>query len=396
MLDFQKLIPQISALAVDSGSDNDADGEILSLAQATFAEVTEHAERFEEVLKENGGNTFWPISIPLEPVGLFQNIDTCKNAHSVVACDGSQVMPTQHEVASCFLINIGAVVLHYGAPSRAILSTYPFLFHKQDEIYPLINKRRVHIDETLVSFERGLKELSQARVLAEAEKDAGNKVLTLVDGSLIPFGVDRNADRLQQDLLERYAMELDAFNAAEIPVLGYISHSRSSDLINALRVWRCPYPESKCQIHCASINEDEFPCSDIWPLSDRQLFRRLLPKSARSNFFLSGSRSSLALEQRNRICFAYMNAGQESARIEVPAWLFEDKELLEFALSSLLLQVKKGEGYPISLSEAHNLAVVRQQDRSRFFQLLGEKLMNARQTRVAVSPKETRKRRGIV
>lgn len=396
MLDFQKLIPQIATFAEEASPDNDTSSQILSLAQASFEEATRDEAAFAELLKQNGGNTFWPTVIPLEDLAQFTSLSTFTEAHSVVACDGSQIMPTQHEIASCFLLNVGAVVLHYGEPSRAALNSYPHLFHRQEDLYPLINKRRIHIDESLVSFERGLKELQQARILAEQEQKAGHKVLTLIDGSLIPFGVDRNADRIQQELLDRYEVELDAFNAAALPLIGYISHSRSSDLINALRVWRCPYPDSRCQTYCGSMNEEDFPCSEIWPLSDRHLMASLVATNSRSAFFSAANHASMALRQRNRICFAYLKTPHEAARIEIPRWLFQDKGLLDFSLSALISQIQKGHGYPISLSEAHNLAVVRSADRTQFFQLLSANLMRTKQTPVAVSPKESRKRRGMV
>ncbi len=396
MLDFQKLIPQIVAICEESQPESDKESQKLSLAQASYEEAGASHEQFLRLLKENGANTFWPTSIPLEAFASSSLIAAFEGSHSVVACDGSQIMPTQHEVHSCYLLNVGAAVFHYGEKSRALLTSFPQLYHRSEDLYPLINQRRVHIDENIVSFERSLKELQVARELALKEQENGNQVLTLVDGSLIPFNVSRNADKVQNDLIERYGIELDAFNAAQLPLIGYISHSRSSDIVNVLRVWRCPYADSKCQMHCGNLDEEDFPCSEIWPLSDRQLMYSKIQKNARSAFFHSSAHWSTSMQVRNWICFAYLNTGQEAARIEIPQWLFEDKKLLEFSLSALLLQIKKGHGYPITLSEAHNMAVIRQADRSRFFQLLGQQLMQGRQQRVELSPKESKKRRGIV
>lgn len=396
MLDFQKLIPQIVALAQDFEPEDSNESQILSLAQTSYEEASLSYQKLEELLKENGSNMFWTAALPLEPFGHHELIEELNSAHSIVACDGSQIMPTQHEVSSCYLLNVGAAIFHYAEESSAELCSFPQLYHRQEDLYPLVSKRRLHIDEALLSFERSLKELQQARELAEKEQNKGRQVLTLVDGSLIPFNVDKNADKFQSELLERFVLELDAFNAARLPLIGYISHSRSSDIVNVLRAWRCPYPENRCQLHCGSINEEDFPCSQIWPLSDRQLLATKLPAKARSSFFLSGARWSQALKARNRICFAYLQTGQEAARIEIPYWLFEDKEVLNFSVQALVVQIKKGQGYPISLSEAHNMAVIRQADRSRFFGLLAAELMRNKQTGVGVSPKESKKRKGIV
>lgn len=396
MLDFEKLMPQILALAEQAGQEDDREIEILSLAQQSFEEASRKPAEFEQRVKDNAGTTFWPLAQPLEAFGQFAPVAELDEPYSVVACDGSQIMPTQHELHSCYLLNIGAAVFHYGKTSSARLESFPYLYHSNEELYPLINRRRVHVDESLVSFERSIQELRKARELAEIILAEKKRVVCLIDGSLIPFNVDKNIDRLQQELIEQYNVELDSFIAAQIPVLGYISHSRSSDLVNILRVWKCPYTEARCQLNCGTKNEEEFPCSEIWPLSDRQLLASKLPRDTRSSILMSGSRWSSALPRRNRICNTYLNSGHEAARVEFPCWLFEEAELLDFSFSVLLEQIRKGHGYPVGLSEAHNLAVVRQSDRAQMFHLLAEQLMRKHVTRVAVSPKESKKRRGIV
>jgi hypothetical protein len=396
LLDFQKLIAQIVALGAESCPDDERDERILSLAQTCFEEARAAAGQMERILAENAGLTFWPTTLILEPFGASVSVKPLACVHSVVACDGSQIMPTQHEVHSCYLLNVGAACFHYGEPSRAQLSSFPHLYYRHEELYPLINHRRLHIDESLVGFERGLKELEAALALSTSEAALGHPVLTLVDGSLIPFNVEHQIEEFQQDLLRRYEAALEAFREARLPLLGYISHSRSSDVVNALRVWCCPYPESRCQARCAGLDEENFPCSAIWPLSDRQLFASKLPAQARSGFFLSGSRWSKALSRQNQICFAYLNIAQESARIEVPFWLLAEVDLLSFAFCALLAQVQKGHGYPVSLAEAHNMAVIRQGDRSRFFELVSQQLVRVKKTEVKVSPKESKKRRGFV
>jgi hypothetical protein len=396
LLDFQKLIPQIVALAEKSSEENNRDRQILSLAQASYEEACAGFTQLEKVLNESVATTFWTAALPLEPLARNRILSPCSGSHSVVACDGSQIMPTQHEVHSCFLLNVGSAVIHYGSDSQARLLTFPYLYHSHDDLYRLINGRRIHMDETLVSFERGLKELQQAFELAAGEQAAGHAVLTLLDGSLIPFRLERHAEGFQQELLQQFQSRLSAFREARLPLLGYISHSRSADVANILRVWRCPYPERRCQSNCGLINEEDYPCSQIWPLSDRHLFASKLPKNAGSSFFLSGARWSGALNSADQICFSYLNFGQEAARIELPYWLFEDENLLEFSLAALTAQVRKGQGYPISLSEAHNMAVIRQADRNRFYELVAAQLLETGKTAVSLSPKESKKRRGIV
>jgi hypothetical protein len=75
----------------------------------------------------------------------------------------------------------------------------------------------------------------------------------------------------------------------------------------------------------------------------------------------------------HQIYFCYVHVGTEIARVEVPAWVAENPEKLDSALSLMLAQVQKGYGYPVALAEAHNQAVVRGGDRARFFALSNNK-----------------------
>jgi hypothetical protein len=221
-------------------------------------------------------------------------------------------------------------------------------------------------------------------------------VVALLDGSLIPWSVEKMPESYQYGYLARMEAALAPLKEARIPLIGYLSHSRSSDVVNDLRVWRCPYKVSHCHELCGHLNEEQFPCSSVWPLADRQLFASVLPLGCRSGVFQSGANVARSLAAEHRICFAYMNVGAEVARLEFPRWLSKDISLLNRAFGTVRAQVEKGRGYPLALAESHNLAVIRAGDRARFFELLSRHLVSLGVDRVSVSPKESRKRRGIV
>ncbi len=50
--------------------------------------------------------------------------------------------------------------------------------------------------------------------------------------------------------------------------------------------------------------------------------------------------------------------GDEIGRVEFPRWIAEDEESIDKLHAIILNQSKKGRGYPVSLSEAHEAAVV--------------------------------------
>lgn len=370
---------------------------ILNSAQSTFDDAIKSAELFGIRLSESEELSFWPLCQTLETFTFPAPLSVYSDPHAVVACDGSQILPTQHEIYSCYLINIGTMSVRYGDDAKAHLRSFPLLFHRQDELFPLVNKRRVHVDERIVSLERNLLELETLLELSAQERAEHTlPMVAFLDGSLMPFDLESMPSSYQETYLERAGICLAHFQDLRIPLIGYLSHSRSSELLNALRTWLCPYPSADCHHHCGQIEEEKFPCSSIWPISDRQLLASLLADGGRSSLMISGSKWSKMRKKDLQTCFTYLNAGSEVARLELPRWLAEDKDLLNLSLSITLSQCRKGLGYPVSLSESHNLAVVQASDRRTFFDLLARHLQSSGTAGVAVSPKEARKRRGFV
>ena len=69
----------------------------------------------------------------------------------------------------------------------------------------------------------------------------------------------------------------------------------------------------------------------------------------------------------NEIRFFYIKIDGEIARVEVPFWVAANKEMTDFVHTTVLEQCRKGMGYPVSLAEAHEKAVITEIDRSQFW-----------------------------
>jgi hypothetical protein len=182
--------------------------------------------------------------------------------------------------------------------------------------------------------------------------------------------------------------------AQEIPVVGYISGSRSNDVLNALRVYACPESLLNCG-ECNTRNGEEMPdCEKIKGLTDRTLFSKFLKKGQRTSVF--GSNSKIIEEYgHHKIKFFYLNVGEEIVRIEFPQWIANDRKYLDLVHVLCFEQAQKGLGYPVALSEAHEQAVVKGKDREFFYKMIEETFVrigkNANITNKALS-----KRRPVV
>ena len=72
---------------------------------------------------------------PIEPLETCITISVPPKVHTVISTDGSQIAPNHHEIAYCYLLNIGRVVLHYGQDLHPILDSLPEVFYRPEDLY---------------------------------------------------------------------------------------------------------------------------------------------------------------------------------------------------------------------------------------------------------------------
>jgi NurA domain len=215
----------------------------------------------------------------------------------------------------------------------------------------------------------------------------------MVDGSLVYWFLDQLPIEAREQILNPILAAWSELRAVGVPIVGYLSSSRSIDNINLLRLLTCPHDVPDCQQHCAALSR--FPCQEFDGVRDTTLWGTQLAPGQRSCWWESTAKILDSYDEDHRIYFCYVNVGAEIARIEAPAWVAKDEDLAAMALSMVLSQVNKGYGYPVALAEAHNQAVVRSGDRASFFALLEQELIKTGLKNVGTSHKETRKRGSI-
>jgi hypothetical protein len=314
---------------------------------------------------------------------------------SVAATDGSQIFPDRHEIFPCYLLNIGYVLLHYGSGERALINSRPQLYWQEEDLYQEWGGRRTGVSRDVVGFRRSLLELTELAELAAASQAEGHPTVALTDGTLIMWSLDGCPPDFRNDCLVQISGAFDLLAERRIPVAGYISRPGGSDLVNALRVAMCPMAITQCD-QCPglqSAHDDRAvvrPCDPLEGISDGVLLRRLLKPGQRSALF--GSTSQILSDYGpHQIHFFYVHVGKEVARVEIPAYVAEDQQLLDRVHACVIDQAAKGKGYPVSLVEAHERAVVRGADREAFYRYI-EDMFVRHDIRARVSLKGLRKR----
>ncbi|UXE60006.1 MAG: DNA double-strand break repair nuclease NurA [Woronichinia naegeliana WA131] len=365
--------------------------QLFDLAQSQQNLLTERYHLWRDRL-------FFSVALPIEPLNTKVRIATAPKSHSVFATDGSQIAPSHHEIAYCYLINIGRIMLHYGQNLHPLLDSIPEVYYRREDLY--VSKQWGIRTEEWMGYRRGVLE---AQYLAEMAcrwvRPPGPHTdpnLAMVDGSLIYWFLESLPQEARDQILLPLLAAWEELKIARIPLLGYLSASRSSEAMNFLRLQACNYETPNCGLHCSGLEQDTTPCQLFEPLRDATFWSYLLEPGQRSPLWQSSARILDLYSTDQRIYFCYVNVGTEIARVEVPAWVVEDSSLLEQSLSIMLAQVNKGYGYPVAIAEAHNQAVVRGGDRARFFALLEQQMLKTGLQNVGTSYKEARKRGSVV
>lgn len=396
MLDLRKLARQMQGISDHLSREAAAAIQRVTLAKALMAQAQRHqAERIKDLETWRDRIPF-AVACPVEPLETRVMLQAAPAAHTVVATDGSQISPSHHEIAYCYLINVGRVGLHYGQNRHPLLDSLPEVVYRPEDLY---RSRQWGIStEEWMGYRRTVSEAETLAELALSVQPMGATVstsplLALTDGSLIYWFLEELPTAARDHLLPPMLAAWSRLQAANIPVLGYVSASRSGEALNFLRLQSCPFDTPDCLTHCPGATETA-PCQEYAPLRDAALWATLLEPGQRGPLWRS-SVSILEHYGEHRIYFCYVHMGAEVARVEMPAWVAMDENLREQALAMVITQVQKGYGYPIALAEAHNQAVVRGGDRSRFFALLEREMIRAGLQNVGISYKEARKRGNI-
>ncbi len=393
MLDLTKLTGQMQGLSQHLTLEATANRQRLELAQKHLQGALQCQFDLVQRQEKWRDRILFASATPIEPLDTCIDIPVPPKIHTVIATDGSQIAPSHHEIAYCYLLNMGRVVLHYGQNRHPLMDSLPEIFYRPEDLY--VSRQWGIRTEEWMSYCRTASEATVLAELACSVKAGLSAVPTLamVDGSLIYWFLEQiptdARDRILPPILEAWRQ----LREAQIPLMGYLSASRNVEGINFLRLLACPHPVPDCVSFCPNQLE-KVPCKVLDPLRDTALWSTQLKPGQRSLLWRSNARI-LDMYQDQQIYFCYVHVGTEIARIEVPSWVAENTTILDQALGLMLAQVQKGQGYPVAIAEAHNQAVVRGPDKASFFALLERQMIKAGLKNVGTSYKEARKRGSI-
>jgi len=338
-------------------------------------------ESLSKKIEASKGKTTWLVAGLVEGLSPHYQAPPLPPEFCVLATDGSNIDVDRHKSTRCYLINIGSVTLRYGAQPEALLDSSPSLYFGDEDLVIApdgAKGREQPVEGALLGIKRGVDECRElARLAAELPKES--LALALLDGSLILWGL---AGKVYPDFVIEVLLNKGFLRCLEeirelnkdrrLALASYISFPRSTDVVNALRIALCPHQIIDTDRLCKECESRD--CDKVDGVRDRELFASILAPGERSALFTSQSSIVEKHYGGHWVYFFYIRVDDEIARVEIPQWVARDENLLNLTHALVLDQCRRGQGYPVALSEAHEQAVVTGVDRETFWQLV-ESLM---------------------
>jgi NurA domain len=282
---------------------------------------------------------------------------------TLIAADGSQIDPDRHAALLFSLINVGVIVFRSGSNLAPEVFSFADLKYGE-ELYSETGSLK---SQDLVALGR---DLAERKILLDLTTKYPAPVIALTDGPVEIWGAQGSNQQAYYRTRELHLSILSQLQTKGAIVAGYIDKPAADLVSQLLELTLIPEPEMKEVRRKHPLRG----VTDLWLFGEPG--NPLLKSGERSAVFILQSGSRTHYEGSLEIRFFYLNVGNELhpwiVRIELPAWVAEDKNMLDLLHQALLEQCKimGVRPYPYVLQRAHETAVVKFDEREQVEQLL--------------------------
>jgi hypothetical protein len=284
---------------------------------------------------------------------------------TLIAADGSQIIPDRHEAVQFGLINVGAIALRLNSGEAPKVYTDSQLLFDH-ELYTETGS----ITQDAIEFSR---DIAERKKLLDLAKELKGTLIALTDGPVEIWGAKSASEGDYLKTLEQHKSILSQLEDRDVIVAGYVDKPGADLVIRLLELTRLT-PEQMKEIR------KQHPLRGV---TDRWLFSEILKSRERSAVFAIQSSSRLRYTGSLSLHFFYLNVGDAKhpaiVRVEIPEWVTKDEGKLELLHAALIQQclIMGARPYPYILHRAHEIAVVSFEEKKQIEQMLqAEQLKN--------------------
>lgn len=266
---------------------------------------------------------------------------------TILAADGSQILPDRHRPAMYYLINIGCIILRLGTGAAPEQISRPQLFFSDEDLY----ENDSLISSARITARRDVQEVGELARLAPAEASRARAVALVDNGLLLYLSLQEYERAIKKDFIAQHISHLRALEQAGVPVAGVIDRPRAANVLRLLHL---------ATLDATAISQDAVRSLGAFQrLTDAELFSFLQPGERSAVFALTAPDNRSYYEPEGQgVCVFYLNAAGNILRVETPQWVAAHPPFLEIVHAALIEQCHITGGFPYVLTRAHELAVV--------------------------------------
>jgi hypothetical protein len=301
-----------------------------------------------------------PVGEPL--VSSHPRPDSVTQA-TLIAADGSQILPDRHAAIQYFVINVGAIAMRISSGNSPEVFTDTEL-HILDEFEDTV------FTESQIALQR---DVAERKKLLEVAQKYTAPFIALTEGQLELWGAaDIDNSRDFEKTLNDYLNALKEMENRGIVTSGYVDKPGANWVVRLMEIATLPKDELRnLRKHRPFLG-----------VTDRWLFSKILGRHERSAIFALQAKSAEKYKDSIAIHFFYLNVGDEQkpviVRVDVPFWVVQNKEALDMLHCALIeqTQIMSHKPFPYLLHRAHETAVVSMREKEQVDQMLALAIRN--------------------
>ena len=293
---------------------------------------------------------------------------------TLIAADGSQIVPDRHAAVQFGLVNVGAIAMQLNSGKTPDIYTDSQLFFGDE----LITEYGATLSEGMIALRRDLAERTKLAELAEdclASEDCSSPVITFTDGP-IELWEEKDPSSNYEKSLSEYLKALSRLQKNNIITAGYVDKPGANLVVRLLEIIQAPKEK---------LDKKELPkYHPLLGITDRWLYGEkenpLLKSGERSAVFAIQTKSKKDYAGLLELHFFYLNVGKEGhpypVRVEIPKWVADDRKKTDMLHAALIQQsrILGGRPFPYLLNRSHEIAVVSMKEKQYIEQIISKEI----------------------